>query len=432
MTSQVARTWSTHTFDWRSAAKVGDPASVIGRFASHFTKLMCGSAASVSTTACSNSTHLGAQTDRAPAGCGARAAHADPPRPSRGGGRTARSTGSPSRAPPRCRSGRRSRRRGEPAVRARRAACVGRRASRRGSALSSSRGCVVPNQPSSSRNRSASSSAVRSISPRDAGLVEVEEGGLPVVGDDRPEPFRVPQRPGTGPVVEAPGDRVAPDLGPGPRDRRADESHARIEDVLRRGRVGPGAQAQLARASGSGRGRTSRSIRVLPPHATETPRTVPDVSVAGPLGSTRATGLRCRCGWTPPRLSSEVVAITSGSVDHRHSSAQPLPPKCVTVASSVTRRNGAAESYSASRTGPSSSWTTSIHCSSTPESGWVRRWCSTRRSRIWSRHPTTTCRPVSMSSLLMSSTTRRVLSVPSAWVTRSGVRRTASPPPQVG
>ena len=37
MRSHVARTWSTHTFAWRSTPNVVDPGSVIGRFASHFT-----------------------------------------------------------------------------------------------------------------------------------------------------------------------------------------------------------------------------------------------------------------------------------------------------------------------------------------------------------------------------------------------------------
>ena len=37
ITSHVAHTWSTHTLAWRSGPNVGDPGSVTGRLASHFT-----------------------------------------------------------------------------------------------------------------------------------------------------------------------------------------------------------------------------------------------------------------------------------------------------------------------------------------------------------------------------------------------------------
>ncbi len=53
--------------------------------------------------------------------------------------------------------------------------------------------------------------------------------------------------------------------------------------------------------------------------------TSPWSSSAGPDGSIIATGLRCRCGCTPPRLASEVVPGCSCWVVQRHSSAQPLP-----------------------------------------------------------------------------------------------------------
>ena len=85
-------------------------------------------------------------------------------------------------------------------------------------------------------------------------------------------------------------------------------------------------------------------MRVLPPHATDSASTSPEDSPAGPFGDSIATGLRCRCGWSPPKLASDVVPGCSRCVVHRHSSAQPLPPKCTSSASSWSSTNGAIES----------------------------------------------------------------------------------------
>ena len=79
----------------------------------------------------------------------------------------------------------------------------------------------------------------------DAVLVEVEEGGLPVVDHQWPEAVRVTQDAVPGPAMEpscGPGPTRA---GPRPGHRGRHESHAGIQHVLRPHRVGTGPQPHL-------------------------------------------------------------------------------------------------------------------------------------------------------------------------------------------